>query len=407
MRQVQSWLGVFKYSTNYHYAQSIPHLLDIIRSNRHRWLKITGKRHSYNTASFANHMVELGDNFNVLRFDLKSKQCYVGAATQIKDVMEFLLLNKRRLANSGNHREQTFVGSIFGSTHGFGAKASMADMVTRFDAIIWPRNEALRYEQNLPACRLGGEDIIAVTGVWIDTSPLVQFQVDSCVCNLSDVEYNVTTARAFQVLPYSDPKNPVTIINDYKPLPFIEKYEIRINYKNYKNSFKLPLRWWRLKLWWFIDWRFPRLRRWIQRALNYLKIKPRRYLTSPYDIDAQYHPFEGLDGKENPRFLLWAYKPTYTCFNTALFTKLADTTEVIQFAIREAEKINPTLLRCFIGVRILSDKSKHKWCGNFDEPRAAVDLYCSPENAHELVNLQRRIQDRFDTRSHVGKTVNV
>ena len=96
--------------------------------------RAVGKSHSYNRSALHNKIIRLGPSFNyVNRID--ENKFLVGASASIEDVMLKLREYGLRLPNSGNHRQQTFVGACIGGTHGFGKKATMMDCVTKIRSI--------------------------------------------------------------------------------------------------------------------------------------------------------------------------------------------------------------------------------------------------------------------------------
>jgi hypothetical protein len=413
---VSSWMGCFKQNTYYHIVNTQQGLRHIFEKYSGRDIKITGRRHSYNKASFAKIMVELGSGFSQIIYNSVNNTCYVGAAVTIEEVMIDLVQQERRLINSGNHRAQTYVGAALTGTHGYGANATIADQIISFDALVWENNR-YSYMFDLDPMYLNNKDVKAVIGVTIITAPLTAYKVTSCVCRLDDLKSHdpKKKMRSYAVLPYSSNKNPVCIISDYEPTPEVYATEKPVWLKNRVDrnpNFKLPLSWWKLKVWWLVDGWCPPLRRFIQWGINYVKMKPYRYVVNRFDIDGQYHPFEGLDGKQfgddsNPIFKLWAYKPTFTCFNISLFVKPEYAKDFILELIFQARKIDKNLLRCFIGVRELIDKSNVEFAGNSSGPVSAIDFYCSPRKYLKLIKLQQVMQKRFDTKSHLGKTVEI
>lgn len=385
---LKSWRNVFKRKSEVYVANNKVELKAAIELG---CTKVIGSLHSYNTAAFADKVVKLDGDFKRINFDIENNTCLVGAAAQIKDVMAVLLKNGRRLINSGNHREQTFVGACITGTHGFGPKATMADQII-YSSGIDDFDYTLHGEPFKPKS--------FVTQVEIETAPLTQYEITNCICRLSDIKGTQSIQRAFAVLPYSG-QDPVIIKAEYKQMePNLLDYQTEaISIDAPVKEFDIP---WKIRLWWEVDKRIPIFRKIVQRTLSFASIKPWKKVTAFDDIDALYHQEAGFDNGSD--FKLWAYKPTYTCYNTALFIKPEDTQEVIKFAIEQANKIDKYLLRCFIGIRELTDKSDYELAGNFEGPVNAVDFYCTPKKAQKLIQLQKLIQDKFWTRPHMGKT---
>ena len=406
MAMIQSWTGVFKQSAQVIDVADHAELREALKFPA----KVIGSLHSYNDSALFHRVIRLGDEFKYLSIGYDSTLA-VGAATQIKDIMQYLLEYNLRLPNSGNFREQTVAGALIGGTHGFGMQASMADMVTTFAGYFRGRDRDIVWRTGQSPSDLRNPDLLAVTDMILKVVPLQSVEVTNCVCRLSDIKPHTTdSARAYAVLPYSG-DDPVCTIADYRPATTTKEdgtkqvvdYDGSADEPLYKKG-RLPWKWWRLKAWWAIDAFFPPLRRWVQRGLSFIEMKPFTITTHPRDIDALYDPYPGPDGS-SLRFSRWAYRPTFTCYNTALFVLPEDVEEVVRFAISESEMIHRTLLRCFIGVRELRDSSNVTFAGNFEGPVSAVDLYCSPKHADKLIALQKRIQDKFWTRPHHGKTV--
>lgn len=400
LKQIQSWTGVFKIKAA------------VIDCNSHRDIykalkypsKVIGSLHSYNQMPLAPRVIKLGSYFDytiLLTNNPGNHLVQVGASTKIKDLMNYLVKHDLRLKNSGNHREQTIAGALIGGTHGFGKNAPMADSVTSFQGVWRNRDNSLDYRMSTNASDLRRPDLLCVTEVTIEVVPCTSYKVDNCVCRLSKIEpHSTDTARAYAVLPFSG-KDPVVTVADYTPVTDTPAYKIkRVKKKS------LPWKWWRLKIWWALDRFVPPIRRVVQRALGLINMKPFTLYTHRHDIDALYDPFPGPDGPEgNLKFTRWAYRPTYTCYNISIFVRPEDVKNVIKYAIYESDQIRWSLLRCFIGVRELSDTSKVSFAGNFEGPVSAIDFYCTPKHADDLIWLQRKIQNRFWTRPHYGKTV--
>lgn len=395
--KVYSWLKVFRHKTKLKHIHEYRDLIKYLK----RGYKVSGRFHSYNKASLHDKTIVLDGAFNRIKYNPVCKTIRVGAAVQIKTIMKRLSKHGRRLPNSGNFFEQTFAGAAVTGTHGFGNGASMADAVLQFNAVVIENGKYIYVTGNEPDL-LRDPSVVCITDLIIKTLPEQSFEVTNCVCTLSDLkpaEENI--ARAFAILPYSDQKDPVCLIAEYKIADSIPPKTSSAPRKRVR-----PWQWWRVKLWWLIDGWFPPLRRVVQRVLSFIKLKPFKVYTDPKDYDALYDPDPGLTGQTGGiKFSRWSYRPTYTCYNIALFCEPDKTKELIMYAIKESESIKRTLLRCFIGVRQLSDTSSCRFTGNARGPVDAIDFYCSPKHAEYLIQLQRKIQREFDVRPHYGKTV--
>lgn len=389
---IYSWLEVFKKRA---LVTEVSNYEDLY-ARLNEGFRVSGNFHSYNKSALHKKVIQLRGEFETLQYNPYCKTIRVGAATKIKAIMEELVKHGRTLPNSGNFFEQTIGGAILGCTAGFGKSASIADAALQMEATFLIGGELFTYVTD-DISLAKNESFRAVTHLVLKTIPTRSFKVTNCVCNLSDVK-NDNTMKAYAVLPYSDPNDPVCLIANYE-INTTGKVASSVRRKKAR-----PWHWWRVKLWWKIDQFFPPLRRWIQRALNFLKLKPFVIYTDPNDWDALYDPAPGLSRK-HADFTRWSYRPTFVAWNTALYVHPADTKDLIRYAVSESEKLKSTLLRCFIGVRPMTDKSSVAFTGNAEGPVDAVDFYCSPKDSKYLIQLQKRIQKKFMTRPHHGKTV--
>lgn len=387
---ITSWMGVFKQVSKVHTVNSVIELQDLVQEFLRNGtpFKVVGKYHSYNRAALSRNVIELGDNFNNIGLP-SDDTAIVGAAVTVEDVMLKLMNRNRCLINSGNYRKQTLVGAILTGTHGFGDSASLVDHVEYANGI----NYKGELKVGVPAKDI--KSLCAVVNVVVRHRELCRYMVINKVTTLC--AYKPSKTSAFAVLPYSDSKNPVVIAAEYAEIPLDHHASHLPKKVSSKPSF------WLKAFWKFDDW-MPSIRKWIQRKTRSMVGARWTVVTDEHDIDSRYDPDPGADypGKS---FLRWCYRPSLTSYNIALFVEPEDLTCFIRSAIIEANKINPNLLRCFIGVRHLSDQSKVSWAGNGKGPVFAVDFYCSPRHAEDLIQLQRVLQACFDTRRHLGKTV--
>jgi hypothetical protein len=409
-RWVYSWLKVFRQKALVKRAYYYDDLEFYLQND----FKVAGSFHSYNRSALHHKIVLLEGIFKVLQYNPICKTITVGAGVKVHEIMEELSKHGRRLINSGNFFKQTYVGAAINGTHGFGKNASIADQIIRIGGFqrigIYPE----RFE-NCSWDDVQSMDLMSITAVTLNTAPEQSFKVTSCVCTLSEIDQHVEPLKAsyrehnedvvissaYAVLPYSDKEDPVTLVAFYE-----DNNEVDVGDVPQKRKRVRPWHWWRVKLWWMIDGWFPPLRRYVQRAISFLKLKPFVVYTHPKDFDALYDPDPGLTGQTGGiKFSRWAYRPTYTCYNIALFVKPEDIEQVLRFSIDESERIKKTLLRCFIGCRVMCDKSDVWFTGNAHGPMVAVDWYCTPKNAKYLIQLQQAIQKKFNVRPHLGKTV--
>lgn len=395
-KKVESWLGVFKKLTKYEEVGDYSSLLKLLEQG----YKPSGSFHSYNRAALHDKTIKITGRFDKLEYSEKYEVIQIGASTTIRQIMEELLKYDRKLLNSGNFFEQTFIGAAITGTHGYGENSPLADSILQFEGVYDVNGELFVMVSHDPS-DLRHPDLKAVTWAVLATAPTESYKVTNCVCKLSDVGPNVKgIAQAYAVLPYSNPQDPVCLIAHYESNTDV----IVPKMKRYKRT--RPWQWWRVKLWWKFDQYLPFTRRFIQRVLNFIKLKPFVIYTHPHDYDALYDPDPGLTGTTGKvSFTRWAYRPTHTGYNVSLFAKPEDTADIITFAIEQSDRLKRTLLRSFIAVRCLQGQSRVDFAGNADGPRDAIDFYCTPKHAKYLIELQRRIQDNFDVRPHYGKTV--
>lgn len=374
---LKSWVGVFQQHAELHTINSLEDW------NRLKPIKVSGSFHSYNRAALAPKVATLGDNYKTL--EMRGTQCLIGGACTVAEVNAFLLDHHRRLINRGNFDQQTFVGAAVTGTHGFGKAATLMDAVEHIYRIDPEDNHS------------------PIAAVLIDTAPLTGYCVHHHAQPLSQLPPHQSRKRAYAILPYSG-KDPICLIADYRE---ILNYHQQGHSADHPSHQQLPLGkpCWPLRLYWCIDAATPLLRRLLQPLMRYYKLD-RMLRTDPHDIDAIYDPAPGLSGRDTWNFAMWANRPTFTCYNIALGIRPQDTTAAILSAIQWCREQSPNLLRCFIGIRELTDTSPYELALNHDQPRNALDLYCTPRDAPKLWELQMHLEKNFDTKRHGGKSVN-
>jgi hypothetical protein len=309
--------------------------------------------------------------------------------------MNLALRHGRRLLNAGNFREQTIGGVVMSGTHGFGPRATVAEAVKKFHYVS-PDHSWIQSSERVAT----GTPCVAFD---LETGPLTAFEVVNCACRLSGLPTGKEAWRGYTVFPYSHPTDPICFVVEYFPTDREPTYFPRVK----PMMAHSPWKWRLLNAWWTLDYFAPRLRKLVQRGLGQFEFRRWSMVTDRHDIDAQYHPWPTLDGMDDPKLGLWAYKPTYTCHNVALFSSPEDTSSLIRYAIKVARKINPSLFRCFIGVRQLSTACDVQWAGNYIKPRDAIDFYCSVDHAEDMRILQQRIQAEYDVIPHRTKTCGI
>lgn len=350
--------------------------------------RAVGKSHSYNRSALHKKIIRLGPSFDYVD-KLDGNRFVIGAATSIEDVMLKLREYGLRLPNSGNHRQQTFVGACIGGTHGFGENATMMDCVKTIRSI-----ETVVYE------------------VEIEAVPLTVYEVTHCVCPLSDLkEQSETSARSYAVMPYSG-KDPLCIISEYRDMPDITDEE-RDEF-GWLNNEEMADRenprwetekktWWRIRVIQWLQKTFPLFQRCGQKLLNFAKMRKWKEITDINDIDALYHPWPEADRGpiKNSKWLYWSQRPTYQYYNICLAAKPEQTQEIIKRII----ELGNNKLSGFLGVRELKDKSNYEKALNFDGPRNAIDIYVYPKHADIAHKVQKQIEKEFEVRLHPSKSI--
>lgn len=406
-KTINSWLHAYEQSSTVIEVNTVAELQLALFEGE---CKIVGKFHSYNRAALHDRTVILGEGFKSLHYDSDTQTCKVGAASTIREVMEYLLIHGRRLPNSGNMMQQTFVGACKTGTHGFGLDACMSDCVIEIEYIA--RHGSIVKTKGMPVewIKTIGRPILSMR---IKTLPLSEYVVTNSICRLSELlktrrsqDKNLgPIERSYLVLPYSG-VDPVCVVADYQKsaLYFHQVSEARR---------AMPWDWFKLRAFWAFDNRFPWIANRLSRMMNLATGKTWKTRTELTDLDFRYDVAPGVS-LDTMSFKLWAMKPTFQLYNTALFFKPEETRDAIREAIRFAQQIKPGLLRSFIGIRQLSDPSTVPFAGNYLEPRHAMDLYCAKPKAGQnegdrdcdyLIRVQRHLQREFDTRPHLGKTV--
>lgn len=385
-KKLSSWLRVHEINSMHTVANDIKELKYAIDLGA----KPIGSLHSYNKIALHKKTVSLGKSFEFLKYNEKKDTLFCGASAKIDDIMIYLNQKHRRMVNCGNYRKQTIIGAVL-TTSGFGNDSMIVDSV--IGAAVLDDNLEIKYIHDMSKIH----DYRVVLALEIRTLPVQSFLFESHVKRLSEVKFY--GQMAVSVLPYSDPIRPSCLVSTFEP-NYSQEHSFaslsKIKFGFFKN--------WRLHLWWWVDANIPMLRRAVQRFVSFLRIKPTQIVTSPFDYDYLYHPWPQLDSIEDrPNFLLWAYKPTLTSYNLAFAINKDQFIQCIQFIIKEADKIDKTLLRCFIGCRYMSNKSKVTWAYNYSGPKVMIDLYCTPSKHKKLEILQRRVIDRFEAIPHRAK----
>lgn len=370
---LRSWLNVYSkaaYKFVCNCDEEIEAIANVIADS-----KPIGSSHSYNRSHFSFNAMKLGERYDYVHADVDF-QYRVGGAATVESVMLRILKDGRRLANSGNHRKQTFVGACVGGTHGFGRNATMMDCV---------------------------QDMKVVAGVTtemtISTKPVTQFTIAHCVCPLSDLNEQ-STKRSYAVFIHSG-DDPICIVSDFC-------YSSGQNYYTLKSIQASEIRsWWRLRVIRFIQRfqkRFSFLHRFAQRFIGLAKMKTWHSVTLIGDIDATYHPWPEADkGGAEGNILYHSQRPTHQYHNVAFGCLPSDTADVILLIKSKMGK----RLAGFIGVRELTTRSDYVKALNFDGPRNAIDCYFwldqnAAKYGEELQELLR--QSDFDIRWHPSKS---
>lgn len=438
--KIKSWMGAYRKEAKHTLANN----LDELKSALTEGGAVVGNFHSYSKCALHDHVIQLGEGFKQLEYREADQTCTVGAACTIREVMEFLLEQDRRLINHGNHMGQTFVGACLTGTHGFGPDATMADQVVEWTAMCYEGEQ--RDLNDIEWRWLDGPNrFVPITKVRIKTAPLTQYHVTNCICKLSQMqefhavgvparagplmlEFHQKEQRAYAVLPYSG-NDPVCIVAEYESMPSTT-WDVAIgksksHVKGYlcetcRSGWRIygaceecgkpastPKKshgsWWRIKLFWAFDSTFPFVSRWLSKSLNFFAQKEWTTITNPCDLDALYDTAPGVS-LDTLNFALWAMKPTFRWHNNAYFVKPEETADFIEALIEEANKIKHGMLRGFIGVRELTTKSKIPFAGNSEGPVNAIDVYFKPKHVKYAEQLQA-IMEPLAVKMHRGKRV--
>lgn len=371
--ELRSWLGVHRQESVVLPCESLDQLERIVEVCPEA--RAIGKNHSYNRSALHRLAVRLGGAFDFVT-PLGGGRFSVGAAATIEKVMVTLMAHGLRLPNSGNHRQQTFVGACVGGTHGFGARATMMDAVLQVAKV--------------------GEIIWAVE---IEAVPARRFEVTHCVCPLGKLVVQAkNAARSYAVLPYSG-REPMAIVSEYRPYGAKVVDGKRVNVRKPKRKI-----WWRVRALQAVQRCLPGLHRCAQRLLNFAKLKTWTSITSPHDIDALYHPWPEVDAGpvRGSRWVYWSQRPTYQYYNVAMSVPPEQSTKLIRRAI----ELSGRKLVGFIGVREMTDRSSYERALNFGGARNAIDLYFYPADAERAHWVQRVLAEEFgELRLHPSKSV--
>nr|WP_298925079.1 FAD-binding protein [uncultured Erythrobacter sp.] len=406
--RVHSWMKVFFGDVIPHRFTSDEKLADFVRDNEYCCV---GQSHSYNGVQIVpdRNAVLMGKS------TLDSCDCYpvdgtikCGPSTTIEELKRKLLDDDLKMFNSGNYMAQTVIGALVTGTHGYGAKATMADSVTELTFLDGSGRPVTlkRGEPDFPYAVVSFGTIGPIISVTLEATKLVSYQSDAWITRLSKKEKlkKGSIATSWAVVPYSDPKDPLIMLHTLRPAS-VGKLAQRTKPSLFS--------WARLAMfiierYWAIDRIFPRLRRPLQRLADRIDIRNhRRTITDERDLDYLYDPEPLLKSQRSPDILTGLFSTTHTAYNLAFHVPIDRAEEVVKFIMVETDKWRSLRfhLKSLIGVRELSDKSALPFAGNYEGPTVAIDLFADTRDYAWLERLQREVLFEFDhIRPHWGKS---
>ncbi|WP_185960218.1 FAD-binding protein [Erythrobacter insulae] len=383
-------------------------LADFVRDNEYCCI---GQSHSYNGVQVAPSLNAVLMGKSTLDFcdvDPLAKTVTCGPSTTIEQLKRELLEYDLKMFNSGNYMAQTVIGALVTGTHGYGAKATMADAVTQL-TFLDGQGKIVALNRSDPSFRyaiLSFGTIGPIISVTLEAASLESFQSDAWITRLSkkNALQKGSIATSWAVVPYSDPDDPLIMLHTLRQAKTGKaKKRHRPNILSWAGIATFII-----ERYWAIDRLLPALRRPLQRLADRLNIRShRRTITDPRDLDYLYDPEPFLKSQRSPDILTGLFSTTHTAYNLAFHVPLDRAEEVVKFILLEVDKWRSLrfFLKSLIGVRELSDKSPLPFAGNFEGPTAAIDLFADTRDYAWLERLQREVLTQFDqVRPHWGKS---
>ncbi|MFL0355438.1 FAD-binding protein [Erythrobacter sp. GH1-10] len=406
--RLDAWMKVFFGEVYKHRFDADQNLSEFVSGNDYFCV---GQSHSYNGIQIVpglNAAMMGASALDATSFDPVTRTITCGPSTTIEQLKRELLKHERKMFNSGNYMAQTVPGALVTGTHGYGARATMADGVTALTFLDGNGREVSlkRGDPDFPYAVLSFGTVGPITSVTLESAPLESFQSDAWITRLSKKPAlkKGSVATSWAVVPYSNPSDPLIMLHTLRPAREGKRAK-----QHRPNVFSMAgLAMFIIERYWAIDRMFPKLRRSLQRLVDRIDVRShRRTITDPADLDYLYDPEPLLKSQRSPDILTGFFSTTHTAYNLAFHVPLERADEVVRFIMLELEQWRPLgfYLKSLIGVRELSDASPLPFAGNFGRPTAAIDVFADTRDFAWLERLQREVLTYFDdVRPHWGKS---
>ena len=406
--RLESWMKVYFGDVYQRRFTSNDNLSQFIQSHDYCCV---GQSHSYNGIQVVpglNAVMMGKSTLDPCDYDPVSQTVTCGPSTTIEQLKRALLEHDRKILNSGNYMAQTVIGALATGTHGYGARATMADGVTALSFLDGEGKVIAlkRGDPDFPFAALAFGSIGPVISVTLETAPLESYQSDAWITRLSKKAAlkKGAVATSWAVLPYSNPADPMIMLHTLRPaVGGKSRLRHRPSFFTFA-GFATFL----IERYWALDRAFPRLRRPLHRFADRLNIRShRRTITDQRDLDYLYDPEPLLKSQRSPDILTGFFSTTHTAYNLAFHVPLDRADEVVRFIMLELENWRSLrfYLKSLIGVRELSDRCELPFAGNFKGPTAAIDLFADTRDYAWLERIQREVMAYFeDVRPHWGKS---
>ncbi|MEP3143127.1 FAD-binding protein [Qipengyuania citrea] len=407
-RWVRSWINVYRCETEARVPHDETALAKLVSEGRY---SCVGQSHSYNGVQVVpgvTAMMMREGGIKTLSYDPASETVRVGASVSVRDLKLFLRdQHGRGLHNSGNYMEQSVVGALATGTHGFGPRAVMADSVVELTFLDGKgqRVTLQRGDPEFAYVALSFGTIAPIVELVLETKPLESYISVSSMSRLSKLDElrQGGIAVNWAVMPYTDPDDPVVMTH---VLAECADENVVVAHPKASGSGKFAA--WFLRHYYKLDRFLPRLRRPMQRFIDWLDLEQsERVITDPGDLDYLYDPKPGLKENRAPSITRGLFSTTYTGYNLAFFVPLERAPAVVKFIIREADALRDLgfFLKGIISVRELPGVAEPVFAANARRPMAAIDLFADPRDYAWLERLQRLVMRyEVDTRPHFGKS---
>lgn len=406
--RIHSWMQVFFGDIHPRRFTSNEKLADFVRDHD---FSCVGQSHSYNGVQIVpglNTAMMGKSTLDICEVDPENRTVTCGPSTTIEQLKRALLDCDLKMLNSGNYMAQTVIGALVTGTHGYGAKATMADAVMELTFLDGQGEPVTlrRGDPDFAYAMVSFGTIGPIISVTLEATGLESFRSDAWITRLSKKENlkKGSVATSWAVVPYSDLFDPLIMLHTLRPAT-----EGKSAKKHRPSLFSgAGIAMFIIERYWAIDRMLPALRRPLQRLADRLDIRShRRTITNRRDLDYLYDPEPLLKSQRSPDILTGLFSTTHTAYNLAFHVPLHQAEEVVKFILLEVDKcrILNFYLKSLIGVRELSDTSRLPFAGNFKGPTAAIDLFADTRDYAWLERLQREVLFRFDeVRPHWGKS---